>query len=100
LLFVCAGEYYQQHHHHYHEHCCYSSRLQDHTNTNNNTVEKERKERRAREGQTFSFVSALLASGKEMIEKLTVLIVITTTGKDEVPFTYVCVCVGEGRERV
>jgi hypothetical protein len=66
-----------------------------HNTNNNNTVEKERKRRRAREGQTFSFVSALLSSGKEMIEKLTVLIVITTR-KAEVPFAYVCVYVGKG----
>ena len=57
-------------------------------------VEEKEKEKRKRavEGKTFSFVSVLLSSGREMI-KLAVRIV--TTGKAEVSFVYVCICVGK-----
>jgi hypothetical protein len=50
------------------------------------------------EGKTFSFISVLLSNGKKLLEKLTKVIVVTT-GKEKVSFTYVSAR-GRKRERV
>ena len=112
LRLVCAGEYYQ-YRHHYCERCCYNSchrnHIEHHTIDNNKSGNsysrvlrwKEGK-KQAMEGKIFLFSlslnSVLLSSGEGMIEKFT-LVIIVTIRKAEVPSTYMCICVGKG-ERV